>query len=138
MLIDTSRNGWGGTARPSGASTSSNLNTFVDASRVDRRLHRGNWCNQAGGIGARPTPAPLAGFDAYVWVKPPGESDGTSDSSQTTPDSEGKLFDSMCDPNCQSRYNSAFKTGALAGAPAAGHWFESQFETLVRNANPAL
>jgi len=48
MLIDTSRNGWGGSARPDAASTSTDLNTFVDASRIDRRLHAGNWCNQSG------------------------------------------------------------------------------------------
>jgi cellulose 1,4-beta-cellobiosidase len=43
MLIDTSRNGWGGSARPTGPSTSTDLNTFVNQSRVDRRLHNGNW-----------------------------------------------------------------------------------------------
>ena len=37
MLIDTSRNGWGGPKRPTKASTSTDLNTWVDASRVDRR-----------------------------------------------------------------------------------------------------
>ena len=34
MIIDTSRNGWGGSARPTAASTSTDVNTFVDASRV--------------------------------------------------------------------------------------------------------
>ena len=138
MLIDTSRNGWGGSGRPAGASTSTDLDTFVNASRIDRRLHRGNWCNQPGGIGARPQADPAPGFDAFVWIKPPGESDGTSDSTQTSPDAEGKRFDAMCDPNAQSRYDPSVKTGALPGAPAAGHWFESAFETLVQNAFPAL
>ena len=138
MLIDTSRNGWGGSGRPAGASTSTDLNTFVNATRIDRRLDRGNWCNQAGGIGARPTANPAPGFDAYVWIKPPGESDGTSDPTQTTPDSEGKQFDAMCDPNGNSRYNSSVKTGALPNAPDAGHWFEAEFEILVQNAYPAF
>jgi cellulose 1,4-beta-cellobiosidase len=138
MLIDTSRNGWGGSGRPTAVSTSTDLNTYVNQSKIDRRYHRGNWCNQPGGIGARPTASPMSGFDAYVWIKPPGESDGTSDSSQTTPDPEGKSFDKMCDPNGQSTYNSAYPTGAMAGAPAAGHWFETEFETLVTNAYPAL
>jgi cellulose 1,4-beta-cellobiosidase len=138
MLVDTSRNGWGGSARPGGVSTSTDLNTYVDASRVDRRLARGNWCNQPGGIGVRPVASPAPGLDAFVWVKPPGESDGTSDTTQTTPDPEGKQFDAMCNPNGQSTYNSAYKTGALPGAPSAGHWFESAFETLVANADPAL
>ncbi|MFD2357463.1 glycoside hydrolase family 6 protein [Nonomuraea ferruginea] len=39
MLVDTSRNGWGGTARPGAASTSTNVNTFVNESRIDRRIH---------------------------------------------------------------------------------------------------
>src|SRR5262249_52433179 len=54
MLIDTSRNGWGGSARPTAASTSTDLNTFVDQSRIDKRIHAGNWCNQSGaGLGER-------------------------------------------------------------------------------------
>ncbi|GCE21411.1 glucanase [Dictyobacter kobayashii] len=138
MLIDTSRNGWGGPNRPSGASSSTDLNTFVNATKIDQRLDRGNWCNQAAGIGARPTANPAPGFDAYVWIKPPGESDGTSDKTQTTPDPEGKQFDAMCDPTGNSRYNSAVKTGALPNAPDAGHWFEAEFEILVQNAYPSF
>ncbi len=60
MLIDTSRNGWGGTARPAGPSTSTDVNTFVNESRIDRRIHAGNWCNQAApasASGRRRTPS---------------------------------------------------------------------------------
>ncbi|WP_425454981.1 glycoside hydrolase family 6 protein [Actinocorallia herbida] len=58
MLIDTSRNGWGGTARPTAASTS----TVLDVSRVGRRIHAGNWCNQSGaGLGERPQASPATG-----------------------------------------------------------------------------
>src|SRR5690606_23632992 len=39
MLIDTSRNGWGGPNRPSAPSTSTDVNQFVEQSRVDRRIH---------------------------------------------------------------------------------------------------
>lgn len=138
MLIDTSRNGWGTPTRPKAASTSTDLNTFVNASRVDQRLDRGNWCNQPGGIGARPIANPAPHFDAYVWIKPPGESDGTSNSAQTSADAEGKRFDAMCDPNGNSRYNGSVKTGSLNNAPDAGHWFEQDFEILVRNAYPPL
>jgi cellulose 1,4-beta-cellobiosidase len=138
MLIDTSRNGWGGAARPTAASTSTDLNTFVGASKLDRRPHSGGWCNQNGaGIGARPTASPAPGFDAYVWVKPPGESDGVA-SNTPDPNDPAKKFDAMCDPNAQNRYNTAFPTNALAGAPNAGRWFEAQFEMLVTNAFPAL
>ncbi|MFI7616007.1 glycoside hydrolase family 6 protein [Nonomuraea terrae] len=56
-----------GSARPTGPSTSTDVDVFVDQSRVDRRVHAGNWCNQSGaGMGVRPTASPAAGFDAYV------------------------------------------------------------------------
>jgi endoglucanase len=56
-VIDTSRNGRG--ALPQGGES---------------------WCNPPGrGLGKHPTTSPDAGEhnDAYLWVKPPGESDGT-------------------------------------------------------------
>jgi cellulose 1,4-beta-cellobiosidase len=67
MLIDTSRNGWGGSARPTGPGATTNVDTYVNGGRIDRRIHAGNWCNQSGaGLGERPKPAPEAGIDAYV------------------------------------------------------------------------
>jgi cellulose 1,4-beta-cellobiosidase len=137
MLIDTSRNGWGGSARPAGASTSTDLNTFVNATKIDRRVHRGNWCNQNGaGIGFRPQASPAAGLDAYVWVKPPGESDGAS---ALIPNDEGKGADPMCDPTYTGNsLNGNNLTNALPNAPLAGKWFGAQFEQLVQNAYPAL
>lgn len=55
MLVDTSRNGWGGTVCPTAASPATSVETYVDGGRVGRRLHMGNWCNQAGaGLGERP------------------------------------------------------------------------------------
>jgi cellulose 1,4-beta-cellobiosidase len=139
MLIDTGRSGWGGAGRPTGTSTSTVLNTYVDASRIDRRLHRGNWCNQRGGVGFRPTAAPAAGVDAYVWVKPQGESDGISDPNfEPDPNDPAKKHDPMCDPNANNRYNSAFKTGAMPNAPHAGRWFPEAFQVLLQNAFPPL
>lgn len=137
MLIDTSRNGWGGTARPTATSTSTDLNTFVDQSRVDRRIHAGNWCNQSGaGLGERPRATPAAGIDAYVWIKPPGESDG---SSSLIPNDEGKGFDRMCDPTYGgNERNGNNLTGALPNAPISGQWFSAQFQQLMQNAFPAL
>ncbi|KFU77318.1 Cellulase/cellobiase CelA1 [Amycolatopsis lurida] len=137
MLIDTSRNGWGGTARPSGPGPSTTVDAYVNGSRTDRRIHLGNWCNQAGaGLGERPKAAPEAGIDAYVWIKPPGESDG---SSKEIPNTEGKGFDRMCDPtytgNPRNQYN---MSGALPDAPLSGHWFSAQFQELLKNAYPAL
>ena len=137
MLVDTSRNGWGGPNRPTAQSTSTVLNTFIDQSRIDRRAHRGNWCNQAGGVGERPQVAPVAGVDAYVWVKPPGESDGAS-SLELSFDSQdpAKGFDRNCDPTYTNAAGTT--TGALAKAPVAGRWFSEAFQILVQNAYPPL
>jgi cellulose 1,4-beta-cellobiosidase len=137
MLVDTGRNGWGGSARPTGKSSSTDLNTYVDESRIDRRIHPGNWCNQSGaGIGERPKAAPASGLDAYVWVKPPGESDG---SSSPIDNDEGKGFDQMCDPTYGGNdRNGNNPTGALADSPLAGHWFSAQFKELLQNAYPAI
>ncbi len=98
FLIDTSRNGKGGI-----------------------RTRWGDWCNVHGaGLGERPRAAPAPGIDAYFWIKPPGESDGSSDPA-------GPRFDPMC-----------AGPDAAKGAPQAGKWFESYFLDLVHNANPPL
>lgn len=137
MLVDTSRNGWGGPNRPTAASTSTVLDTFVDQSRVDRRAHRGNWCNQAGGVGERPQANPVAGVDAYVWVKPPGESDGASSLELSfDPQDPAKGFDRNCDPTYTNAAGTT--TGSLANAPVAGRWFKEAFQILVNNAYPPL
>ena len=137
MLIDTSRNGWGGSQRPTGPSSSTDLNTFVDESRIDRRIHAGNWCNQSGaGLGERPRANPEPGIDAYVWIKPPGESDG---SSSEIPNDDGKGFDRMCDPTYGgNERNGNSSTGALPNAPISGAWFSAQFQELLANAYPPL
>ncbi len=137
MLIDTGRNGWGGSSRPTGPGATTSVDTYVDGGRIDRRIHAGNWCNQTGaGIGTRPTAAPATGIDAYVWIKPPGESDG---SSKAIDNDEGKGFDQMCDPNYGGNdRNGNNPTGALANSPLAGHWFSAEFHQLVQNAYPPL
>jgi cellulose 1,4-beta-cellobiosidase len=127
FVVDTGRNGWGSTLRPSAWTGS------VATSKIDLRSDRGNWCNvKNSGVGARPAANPDASrsyIDAYLWVKGPGESDGTSDSTVTTPDAEGKQFDSMCGSS---------NIDALQSAPMAGHWFHDQFLMLIRNAKPTL
>jgi cellulose 1,4-beta-cellobiosidase len=98
FIIDTGRNGKGGI-----------------------RKVWGHWCNIKGaGFGERPRAAPEPFVDAYFWVKPPGESDGTSDPTQPR-------FDAECASN-ESR----------EGAPQAGVWFQNYFLDLVRNAVPPL
>jgi len=137
MLIDTSRNGWGGADRPGGPGPLTDVNAYVDGGRYDLRIHLGNWCNQSGaGLGERPTASPAAGIDAYIWAKPPGESDG---SSEEIPNDEGKGFDRMCDPTYEGNVrNGNNMSGALPGAPVSGHWFSAQFQELLANAWPAL
>jgi cellulose 1,4-beta-cellobiosidase len=97
---------------------------LIDTGRNGRsgvRTDAGNWCNVKGaGLGERPRAAPLALVDAYVWAKPPGESDGNADPS--APDFERACASSDAEP----------------GGPVGGAWFQSHFLELVRNANPAL
>ena len=127
MLIDTSRDGWGGTARPTGPGPMTSVDAYVNGGRVDRRPHAGDWCNQNGaGIGERPRAVGTGGIDAYVWVKPPGESDGDS-------------HDQMCDPNYGGNaQNGNNPTNALPGAPRAGQWFSAEFRMLLQNAYPPI
>ncbi|MFJ8583112.1 glycoside hydrolase family 6 protein [Streptomyces sp. NPDC093595] len=140
MVVDTSRNGWGGAARPVAESTSTVLDTYVSQSKVDRRTHRGLWCNVNGaGLGqppqASPPGHPGSHLDAFLWVKPPGESDGAS---TDIPNEEGKRPDPMCNPDFTAPNAGNNPTGALPDAPLAGHWFHDQFTMLVRNAHPVI
>jgi cellulose 1,4-beta-cellobiosidase len=96
FLVDTGRNGQGGI-----------------------RTDPGNWCNIKGaGLGARPRAAPAPHVDAFVWAKPPGESDGSSDRSAPG-------FNAACQ-----------SSDSTPGAPTG--WFQSHFLMLVAKANPPL
>jgi endoglucanase len=103
FVIDTSRNGQGPWAVPPGKYP-------VDAQ---------DWCNPPGrGLGTRATTqtgSPLA--DAFLWVKVPGESDGTCTRGAPagSVDPEWGLVD-----------------------PAAGQWFPQQALQLARLADPPL
>lgn len=96
---------------------------IVDTSRnavQGLRAEWGDWCNVNGaGFGARPTSSTGSSYaDAFVWVKPGGESDGTSDSSSAR-------YDSFCG-----------KSDAFKPSPEAGQWNEAYFEMLIKNAKP--
>ncbi|KEY72263.1 hypothetical protein S7711_00262 [Stachybotrys chartarum IBT 7711] len=86
------------------------------------RQQWGFWCNIVNsGFGPRPDPNPDSELlDAIVWIKPGGESDGTSDETAAR-------FDEMC-----------VGPSAFVPAPEAGGWFQEYFEMLIRNANPAF
>ena len=92
------------------------------AGQQNLRQQWGDWCNIKGaGFGTRPTTStPDSLIDAIVWVKPGGESDGTSNSSSPR-------FDSTCS-----------LSDADQPAPEAGTWFQEYFQTLVSKANPSL
>ena len=140
FLIDTSRNGWGGPNRPTGPSTSTVLNTFVDATKIDQRDDMGQWCNQQNqGLGVPPTVNPgfFTNLYAYVWIKPPGESDGNY---------PGSVYNGVTsttgDPNCDPAHSNALAnnmpTGAIPNSPPAGTFWTTEFQTLVQNAFPAI
>jgi cellulose 1,4-beta-cellobiosidase len=94
---------------------------LIDTSRDGVALSTDNWCNIKGaGIGERPKASPAPGIDAYYWIKPPGDSDGTSDPA-------APRFDKAC----------ALPSSAV-GAPQAGVFFLPYFTELVANAKPAL
>ncbi|WP_367130069.1 glycoside hydrolase family 6 protein [Saccharothrix sp. HUAS TT1] len=136
VLVDTSRNGWGGPNRPTGPGPETTVDTYVDQGRIDRRLRIGNWCNQTGaGLGERPVAAPAPNVDAYVWMKPPGESDGAS-----IPLPIGdEIHNRMCDPDYTGRPDSTpDPSGAWRNAPPAGQWHSAQFQELLRNAHPPV
>ena len=101
FVVDTSRNGQGPWTPPAGV--------YPDPQ---------DWCNPPGrGVGLRPTATtgvPL--LDAYLWVKIPGESDGSCTRGLAGPvDPEWGLVD-----------------------PAAGQWFPEQALQLARLADPPL
>jgi cellulose 1,4-beta-cellobiosidase len=139
FITDTSRNGWGGPNRPTAASSSTDLNTYVDASRIDHRNHRGQWCNQSGaGLGVPPLAAPpdFPQFQAYVWIKPPGESDGTYPGS---PSQNGAIHaDPNCDPAQTNPLAGGTLTGSIANSPPAGNFFVAELEQNIQNSFPVV
>jgi cellulose 1,4-beta-cellobiosidase len=140
MLIDTSRNGWGGSARPTALNSSpTTVDTYVAANKIDQRVFRGNWCNQNGaGIGARPAAQPYGASShiiAFVWIKPPGESDGDYPTASHT------HGDPHCDPASTNTDGNGgtYNTGSIPGYDVpAGQWFGAEFSQEVQNAYPAL
>ncbi|KAH8817597.1 glycoside hydrolase family 6 protein [Flagelloscypha sp. PMI_526] len=96
---------------------------IVDTSRNGRtgiRSSWSDWCNINGaGFGIRPTSNTSDAIaDALVWVKPGGESDGSSTSTEVG-----------YEPGCALA--DAFKP-----APPAPQWIQPYFEMLVANAVP--
>jgi len=139
FLIDTSRNGWGPT-HPTTITNASDATTYVNDNKIDKRPFRGDWCNQNNaGIGARPTDQPFGSSSpilAFVWIKPPGESDGDYPTATHT------HGDPHCDPSLSNQTDgngNSFPTGAIPGFDVpAGMMFPAEFQMLVKNAFPAI
>ncbi|KAK3896999.1 hypothetical protein C8A05DRAFT_39450 [Staphylotrichum tortipilum] len=86
------------------------------------QLQWGDWCNAIGtGFGVRPSAnTGHSLLDAFAWIKPGGECDGTSNTTAARYDYHCGLAD------------------ALQPAPEAGQWFQAYFVQLLTNANPAF
>jgi endoglucanase len=132
FVIDTGRNGQGVLDPAPFAAP-----PFSQPANVIAGLNSGDWCNAFGaGVGLRPsgnTGVPLE--DAVLWVKTPGESDGSCDIA-----GGARAWD-------YSVYNSWALTGdaqihfdPLWGLvdPVAGAWFPEQALQLAGNASPPL
>lgn len=134
FLIDTSRNGQG----PLNASVYANA-PYDQPSSVVATISGGSWCNPPGrGLGLRPTTnTGVSLLDAYLWVKTPGQSDGTCDAAGGTRAWNYTAY-------TQAGWPTAAATQAIfdplwgLNDPAAGAWFPQQALDLARHANPSL
>jgi cellulose 1,4-beta-cellobiosidase len=161
FIIDTARNGWGQPNRPKPGTGTKGADS---SKRVDRRAHRGHWCNvNNAGVGEVPKASPIPTkphLHAFFWMKPPGEADGISfdvgqypkDSaaynaldavdkavvdSAADPKYAGKTLDTMCTPG-GIRDGDKEVDVVPALSPHAGGWFHKQFIMLIENAYPPL
>ena len=132
FVIDTSRNGRGPLdAAPYAAAP------YGQPASVIAGLNAGNWCNAPGaGAGLRPTAStgiPLV--DAYLWIKEPGDSDGSCDIA-----GGARAWDySAYDPwgvtgDAQNHFDPLW--GMVD--PTAGTWFPAQALQLAQLAVPPL
>lgn len=134
FIIDTSRNGQG----PLDANVYNDA-PYSQPTSVVNTIAGGSWCNPPGrGLGLHPTAnTGVLLLDAYLWVKTPGQSDGTCDAA-----GGARAWDYA------AYTKSSWPTVAVAQAifdplwglddPAAGAWFPQQALEMARKANPSL
>lgn len=132
FVIDTSRSGRGALdLTPYGEAP------YNQPPDVLYQLESGTWCNQPGrGVGLRPkSNTGVLLLDAYLWIKTPGQSDGSCDRAGLA-----RAWD-------YSAYNPWGVTGAAADHfdplwgtvdPPAGDWFPAQALELAQQAVPPL
>jgi endoglucanase len=132
FVIDTGRNGNGPLKTAQYAAVPYNQSASVISG-----LQGGNWCNAFGaGAGLRPTAnatQPL--FDATLWVKIPGESDGSCDIAGGARAWDFAAYNPW---NLAADAQSHFDPLWGLVDPAAGVWFPEQALQLAELANPPL
>jgi len=134
FVIDTSRSGQG----PLDASIYANP-PYNQPTSVVQTLTNGSWCNPpARGLGTHPTAnTGVSLLDAYLWVKTPGESDGTCDAA-----GGARAWDyaDYTQPGWPMDAADQALFDPLWGLddPIAGAWFPQQALDLAQRANPAL
>jgi len=133
FVIDTSRNGKG-TLNVSQYSAE----PYNQPDNVVSALKVGNWCNPPGaGLGPRPDASTgVALLDAYLWLKIPGQSDGSCDIA-----GGARAWDyAQYNPWGLSGDDAQRHFDPLWGRvdPAAGAWFAAQALELAKNATPPL
>jgi endoglucanase len=132
FVIDTSRNGTGTLNTAPYAAPPYNQPPDVIAA-----LTADNWCNPFGaGLGDRPTAnTGVTLLDAKLWVKTPGQSDGSCDIA-----GGARAWDYQDDNPWGLTGDAQNHFDPLWGEtdPAAGSWFPDQALQLVRNAVPPL
>jgi endoglucanase len=132
FVIDTSRNGQGPLTPGLYA-----LPPYSQPDTVIDGLKSGNWCNPFGaGAGLHPTMktnVPL--LDAYLWVKVPGESDGSCDIA-----GGARAWDFTVYNPWDVAVDAQTHFDPLWGMvdPQAGAWFPEQALQLAREADPSL
>ncbi len=134
FVLDTSRNGQGPLSTAGYAGTPYNQPAAVVAT-----LAGGSWCNPPGrGLGLRPTANtgyPL--LDAVLWIKTPGQSDGTCDAAGGARAWDYTAYTEAGWPNTPAA-QATFDPLWGVMDPAAGAWFPQQALQLAQQANPPL
>jgi endoglucanase len=134
FVIDTSRNGQGTLDATVYAAA-----PYNQPAGVVSTITGGSWCNPPGrGLGTHPTAKTgVALLDAYLWVKTPGQSDGTCDSA-----GGARAWDyaDYTKPSWPSNTTDQAVFDPLWGLddPIAGAWFPQQALNLAQKANPPL
>jgi endoglucanase len=134
FVIDTSRNGQG----PFNAASYGNP-PYNQPASVIATLNNGGWCNPpARGLGVSPTVSTgIALLDAYLWVKTPGQSDGTCDSAGGVRAWDYSVYEPAGWPTTAAQQATFDPLWGLYD-PIAGAWFPQQALDLAQRANPPL